>query len=192
MKFGYLIFLCAIFQGCLYDSQPQDCYEDEIRKVCLMPHNEFFRLINIHAKDTTHWDLNYPVYKFLYEDISNDGKKNILVGVIKPTRFDSVVRKRLFIFKFYEEEIRPLWLGSRLGMPLEDFFVEEIDGENYIQTIEREKDGSLAIALYKWESFGFTFIEYRERNITNNKLNAKYETPAATFARPDTGLQQKQ
>jgi len=163
----YLLLLWMVSHLACEDIYEEHCYQDEERTVCIETRDSVQRLLNIHKEDTAYWELKYPVYQFLYEDISNNGEKNILVGVIKPSRFDSVVRKRLFVFKFYEEEIRPLWLGARLGMPIENFYVETIDGKNYIKAIEQEKNGNYATALYEWDSFGFKFIKYLDRNLKN-------------------------
>lgn len=162
-----LLFGTGIYFSCQQDTDEIKCYQDENRRVCLQPKDDFYTLANIVGEDTTYWDLKYPVYQFLYEDISNNGEQNILVGVIKASRFDSIVRKRLFVFKFYEEEIRPLWLGARLGMPIENFSVESIEGKNYIKAIEQEKNGNYATVLYEWDSFGFKFIKYLDRNLKN-------------------------
>ncbi|WP_299257156.1 hypothetical protein [uncultured Aquimarina sp.] len=111
------------------------------------------------------WKLPYPVYQFQIGDVNANGKKDILVGVIKTTRFDSVKGKRLFIFKNYKGYVRPLWLGSRLGKPLIDFnFVKRKDG-NFIRSIEKEKSGKVLIAEYKWRRFGLEFKRYIHREI---------------------------
>src|SRR5438132_1568996 len=64
--------------------------------------------------------LNYPVYHFEVGDINGDGRKEILLGVIKTTHFDPVSKKRLFIYKFDKTKIRPLWMGSRVQNELVD------------------------------------------------------------------------
>lgn len=114
--------------------------------------------------DSTFWELPYPVYQCKYTDINNDGKKEVVVGVIKQTRFDSIEGKRVFVFKLVEDEIRPLWLGSRLGMPIEDFSVRISDTLNYLVTIEVEREDGFAVAEYEWDRFGFKLIKYVRRN----------------------------
>ena len=51
---------------------------------------------------TNSWALNYEVFRIDTGDVNNDKSTDILVGVIKPTRFDPVIRKRLFIFKMVD------------------------------------------------------------------------------------------
>lgn len=60
----------------------------------------------------------------------------IIVGVIKPTRFDPKPDKRLFIYRIADEAyIRPLWLGSRVAQPLEDFRIIREETPTRIRTL---------------------------------------------------------
>ena len=106
------------------------------------------------------WELPYPVYRFETGDINGDGSIDALVGVEKTTRFDPVVAKRIFIFQNIDGKVRPLWLGSRLGKPIEDFTVVREDSCTYIRSIEKERDGKFLVADYCWDSFGVKFIRY--------------------------------
>lgn len=111
------------------------------------------------------WELSYPVYRLDTGDVDQDGIQDALVGVIKKTRFDSVTRKRLFIFKNYKGYIRPLWLGSSLGQPLVDFrFLSAKEGSR-IRSIEKEKTGKYLLAEYKWRSFGLEFVRYIQKEV---------------------------
>lgn len=128
--------------------------------------------LNLYLNDSLYseWELKYPVYNIDFGDIDNDGSPDILVGVIKTTRFDPSLNKRLFIFKVTKDYyIRPKWLGSRMGQPLESFKLTEANDQTIIRSIEKEKDGTYLVADYKWRGFGLEFIEYVERNISLNK-----------------------
>lgn len=71
------------------------------------------------------WELRHPVYRLDYGDLDGDGKDEIAVGVIKSTRFFKNKGKRLFIFQLNSyNHIRPLWMGSRAGSELIDFYIE--------------------------------------------------------------------
>ena len=118
------------------------------------------------------WKLSYPIYHFECADINADGMDDILVGVIKPTRFDSICRKRIFIFKLLEGYVRPLWLGSRVSQPLEDFKVIPSKPMNLIRTMEYEEN--------KWKGFGLTFVKYIVRN-------SKIEEARKIFNQTNTG-----
>jgi hypothetical protein len=116
------------------------------------------------------WKLPYPVYNFEVADADNDGQDDIWVGVIKETRFDKNLRKRLFLFKIIEGKIRPLWLGSRMSKPLVDFspayLIDSLDKTKkkcIIKTIEQEKNGKFLVANYQWRKFGIEFINYEIR-----------------------------
>ncbi|MBW1298841.1 nuclear receptor-binding factor 2 [Aquimarina litoralis] len=120
---------------------------------------------------TDSWKLPYPVYQFQLGDVDSNGKDDILVGVIKTTRFDSIKGKRLFIFKNYKGYVRPLWLGSRLSKPLVDFkFVKNNQG-NYVRSIEREKSGKFLVAEYQWRRFGLEFKRYIKREIDKTQAS---------------------
>ncbi|WP_070137915.1 hypothetical protein [Crocinitomix algicola] len=112
------------------------------------------------------WELPYPVYQFCTGDIDENQMDEVVVGVIKPTRFDSVSRKRLFIFKNYHGHIRPLWLGSRLGKPLVDFNFVHSHNEPRIRTLEQLNHSTYLIAEYKWQRFGLTFTEYVKQDLS--------------------------
>lgn len=112
--------------------------------------------------------LPYPVYQFLKGDVDNDGVDDIAVGVIKATRFDPVVRKRLFVFRIKDNAIVPLWLGSGLGQPIEDFNIAAKDTVTVVRSIEKETNGKFLVAEYQWLGFGLDFNQYIERNIELN------------------------
>ncbi|MDR0815310.1 MAG: nuclear receptor-binding factor 2 [Bacteroidales bacterium] len=109
------------------------------------------------------WRLNYPVYRFDCADITGDGIPEIAVGVIKPTRFDPIVRKRLFLFKLFDTcYVRPLWLGSKMSLPLVDFRI--VNGR--VRTIEQEGENSFVVAEYEYKRFGLEWLAYLKRGLS--------------------------
>lgn len=71
------------------------------------------------------WELRHPVYRLDYGDLDGDGKDEIVVGVVKSTRFFKNKAKRLFIYNIdSHNQIRRLWMGSRAGSEIIDFRVE--------------------------------------------------------------------
>lgn len=114
---------------------------------------------------TDKWELPYEVYQLEEGDVDEDGVIDALVGVIKPTRFDTTLNKRLFIFKNYKGSVRPLWLGSKMPQPLINFTYVQHNNKSIIRTIELEKSGNYLVAEYKWRKFGLEFIKYVEREV---------------------------
>jgi hypothetical protein len=106
--------------------------------------------------------FKYQYYKLDTADIDRDGHTDILVGIIKPTEFDPVEKKRLFILRVDNGQLRPLWLGSKVCQELIDF---KTVGNGIVQTFERTKNGKYAVGNYKWQSFGLALINYKHNDI---------------------------
>ena len=117
------------------------------------------------------WRLPYPVYRFCTGDVDGDGSTDAIVGVVKATRHDSVVRRRVFIFKNYRGHVRPLWLGSRLGQPVVDF--RFVAGEGVLRVVELERSGRYLVADYRWRAFGMDFVRYLGRELTEQQALLK-------------------
>lgn len=103
------------------------------------------------------WELRFPVYRFDYGDLNDDGVNEIVVGVTKKTRYWEE-GNRLFIYKLYNGRlIRPLWLGSRLGGEILDFHINRSTKPAQIITTEDFKD-SIVTAVYSLGGFGLRFV----------------------------------
>jgi hypothetical protein len=140
---------------------------DKDLKVVLEKSSDTLSFLKLYVNDSLNstWPLKYPVYQFDYGNVTGDGTA-IAVGVIKSTRFDPKADKRLFLFRITDDYyIRPLWLGSRVGQPLEDFRVMNNHSPALIRTIEKEQDGTFLVAEYRWRGFGLEFIDYIRREI---------------------------
>lgn len=123
-------------------------------------------LTNDDSVVTGTWQLPYPVYRFATADIDGDGSTDAVVGVFKSSRYFTVPSRRVFIFKNFGGQVRPLWLGSRLGGELVDFAVMG----NTIRAIEETDDG-YAVSDYTWKGFGMGF---QSLVITSNNLDECY------------------
>jgi hypothetical protein len=109
--------------------------------------------------------LSYPIYRAMIADLDGDGGGDLLLGVIKPTRYDRQARRRLHVYTLRNGALRSLWLGSRMAMPLRDFTIVQRGDASVLATLERERDGSSAIGLWKWTSFGPRFVAWQARSL---------------------------
>jgi hypothetical protein len=163
--------LSAIFFSCAKDSTDEVVLESagETLRISLRAEGDV-NYIQCFANDslTDSWPLRYPVFKIIKGDINNDGAEDIAVGVIKSTRRDSVVRKRLFIYQIRNRSIIPLWLGSSLSHPLEDFAVIQNDSITLVRSVEMESSGHYLVAEYEWFGFGLSFRKYLQRGLSHN------------------------
>lgn len=90
-------------------------------------------------------------------DINGDGLMEIAICVYKEAQFHPVMAKRPFFYDLEEGELIPIWLGSRLSRPFDDYILCDIDADDTeeIISIERQEDESCVIAAYNWKGFGF-------------------------------------
>jgi len=100
--------------------------------------------------------LPYHTFAFDTADVTADGRKEALVGVVKTTRFDPRPARRLFVFRDVRGRIRPLWLGSRLCGQLHDFCTE---ADGTVVTLERDNRGTWFVGRYRWDNFGFVLSD---------------------------------
>jgi len=101
--------------------------------------------------------FNYPFYQLDTADVNRDGRTEILVGLVKPTEFDPQEKKRLFILRIDEGQLRPLWLGSKVCQQLVDF---KTLPNGLVKTLEQTKEGNYTVGIYEWQGFGLTLIKY--------------------------------
>jgi hypothetical protein len=110
------------------------------------------------------WMVNHPVFRCCVGDVDSDGQPEVCLGVVKRTRTDPVERRRLFVYTIRDGAIRPLWLGSRIGMQLHDFALRPGTAGTLIMTVEKERTrGLYAAGVWRWNVFGPDFIRYDRR-----------------------------
>ncbi len=170
----YRILLCIVFAIiCLACKKEQNIVKLKIKdcelEVFLKHSTDSLYELQMTVNNNIHntWPLEYPVYRFDYGDVTGDGIPEIAVGVIKNTRFDPHIDKRLFLFRITDDYyIRPLWLGSRVSQPLKDFRIVREKEPAIIRTVEKEKSGNYLVAEYRWKGFGLIFNQFIEREIS--------------------------
>jgi hypothetical protein len=123
--------------------------------------------------------IPYPVYRFDIGDVNNDGNPDILLGVVKSTHFDPVVRRRLFLYKTGARGIQPLWLGSRVCLPLVDFRCVRQGTVSRVMTIEQDSNGRYCNGFYKWHDFGLELVHYTNRKTDYDTARHYFESQSS-------------
>jgi hypothetical protein len=97
-------------------------------------------------------------WKLAVADVDGDGRREIIVGVYKSTRFFPRPHNCLFIYGWDGQRAHPKWLGSSLSKPFVDFAFLDANGDRpqELAAIETKRDGLRCLALYSWNGFGFT------------------------------------
>lgn len=171
--FVLLLAMGELTSGCHRDSNVYMWKNDGIKyTVMLETQNDSLHSLHLHTTipSDDRWELPYPVYRFSCGDLTGDGVPEIAVGVIKGTRYFPMPDKRLFIYRIADGRyVRPFWLGSRVGQPLDDFRIVDDENPAVIRTIEKERDGSFLVAEYRAKSFGLRFVHYLCRNVSHEE-----------------------
>jgi hypothetical protein len=168
MRGCILLLLVILVPGCDPNSTDDIVIESPHGQMTILLRAEgTVNYLQCHVNDslTSSWPLRYPVFKIIKGDVNNDGVEDLAVGVIKPTRRDPTARKRLFLFQIRNGSIIPLWLGSSLSHPMEDFSLYKNGSRFMVRSIEVEKSGRYLVAEYEWFGFGLTFRKYLHREL---------------------------
>ena len=123
-------------------------------------------------KGTDRWRLTFPVYQMAVGDVDGDGSEDVLVGVVKTTRFDPVMARRLFIFKNHHGRIRALWMGSRLGGILEDFRFRN----GHVVTLQSTTDGRYVVLEHEWRKFGLGALRFLASGVSREEALAAFNS----------------
>ena len=113
-------------------------------------------------------------------DINGDGINEVAICVYKTAKFHEVMAKRPFFFDLVEGNLIPVWLGSRLSRPFDDYVLFDVnaDGVDEIVSIEHLENGGRVVALYEWKGFGFEVITQSDA-LEGKKPRFDLETPWA-------------
>jgi len=118
-------------------------------------------ILSLHGKDTKSMALHGQLSEIAIEDINNDLKTELLLGVSKAVHFDPQVKKRLNIFSIENGGFKTVWLGTKFIHDLVSYDVLKKDRINYLETLERDSLDQLYKATYSWDEFGFELDEMK-------------------------------
>ncbi|MDX9916486.1 MAG: hypothetical protein RBT15_00550 [Gudongella sp.] len=107
-------------------------------------------------------------WKLASGDVTGDGQDEISIGVYKESPLHPVMAKRPFIYGFNGKDILPVWRGSRLSRPFEDYLIIDIDNDGISEIVASEylDNGNMVINSYKWKGFGFEgYLESSELDL---------------------------
>lgn len=110
--------------------------------------------------------LGFPVYRLAQGDVDNDGRPDVLIGPVKRTALDTVVRRRLFVYSLDSAgALRPRWRGSKLIFNILYFRAVVKQGHTCVLTIEQEPGGRYCIGQYHWQGFGLVLDRFLARRL---------------------------
>lgn len=151
--------ICRILLASLWLVSVQEAAAQRfnVRTVC-----DSLSYIELHTDSTTDcWPLRFPLYRWCTGDVDGDGIEEVLVGVVKTTRFDPTMARRLFIFKNLDGMIRPMWMGSRLGGILQDF--RFVNGK--VWSLQTTLDNRYVVLEHRWRAFGLGAEQFIARGV---------------------------
>jgi poly-gamma-glutamate synthesis protein (capsule biosynthesis protein) len=126
-------------------------------------------LLTIYTQDDTlnTVSLHGKLSELQISDINNDGITDILLGISKKVHFDPTLKKRINIYSFQNQNLQPLWLGTKFVYDMENFDIIKTENSNFLTTIEIDENGKRFKGTYEWDNFGFALIELNQ--IKNNE-----------------------
>lgn len=115
------------------------------------------------TKEQTSLLWRYDIFKLRLADIDGDGSTDLCMALLKETRFDPVMRRRLFLLRRDHNNLRPLWLGSRLCHTFVDFeTIIEPNQPVRIRAQETDPQNQPLVGVYKWHNFGLSLLYYEK------------------------------
>ena len=131
-----------------------------------LPHLREYQVLARTGEAECRLPLGFPVYRLAQGDVDNDGRPDVLIGPVKRTALDTVVRRRLFVYSLDSAgALRPRWRGSKLVFNILYFKAVVKQSRTYVQTIEQEPGGGYCIGQYHWQGFGLVLDKFLARRL---------------------------
>jgi hypothetical protein len=95
-------------------------------------------------------------WKLFVEDLDGDGRREIIIGTIKATRFFPTPHPTLSVYSWDGKQATGLWFGSSLARTFCDFVVLRRKGQKVATfvALETTRDGKRSLGIYAWNGFG--------------------------------------
>jgi hypothetical protein len=118
------------------------------------------KTLSVWQGDKQRWQgvpKKWKPWKMMTADVDGDGKREIIVGIHKSTRFFPKPHNCLFVYGWDGKQVFPKWLGSSLSKPFTDFAFGNLDDDkaDELVSVEITRDGKRCVAVYSWNQFGF-------------------------------------
>ncbi|MBL3657271.1 hypothetical protein [Fulvivirga sediminis] len=165
--FLFSVIACGFFTSCTSHSEYSTAIINDSTQVKLVKGEVNTLICSVSDSITSSWPVRFPVYQFQYGDFDQNGSIDLAVGVYKATRYDSVKSNRLFLFQVRNNSIIPLWLGSSVGYPIEDFRAVKVsDNQSIVRVLCKDKNDKYLVADYEWYGFGLSLSKYLCRQVS--------------------------
>ncbi len=137
--------------------------DDDGRKERIIVDESRPKQLMIYRRKTLLWSgmtRRVRPWKLFVEDLNGDGRREIVVGTFKATRFFPTPHPTLSVYGWNGRSAYGLWFGSSLARSFTDFVVLRRAGQrpaNFV-ALETTRDGKRSLSIYTWNGFGCDLV----------------------------------
>ncbi len=157
---SFFLLIAVLLASCRqqFDSQyGTDKFEWEGKTVWIEHKHDSLHALHLteNGKNLSTMILPWKIYKFDHGDLDGDGVPEIAIGVIKKTKYDPIMEKRLFLYQIADgNAIIRLWMGSKMMFRIQDFYIENDSTPPLVHTYEKDENGVMHEGEYRLGKFG--------------------------------------